>query len=102
MTVLRNTLLYYYHPSWQDYIISKLKKQQLTERDISITFQRVSITPETRKQGNEREELTTPFKTKIYTAIGIFCKENKKRPDTKFIFEYPKKNVKHQTFCKIS
>ena len=66
--------------------------QQSTERDISIAFQRLSITPETWKHGNELIELTTPFKTKIYTAIEILRKEKKKRPDTKSIFEYLKKN----------
>ena len=66
--------------------------QQSTERDISVAFQRLSITPETRKHGNELKELTTPFKTKIYTAIEILRKEKKKRPDTKSIFEYLKKN----------
>ena len=66
--------------------------QQSTKRDISVAFQRLSITPETRKYGNELKELTTPFKTKIYTAIEILRKEKKKRPDTKSIFEYLKKN----------
>ena len=36
--------------------------------------------------------MTTPFKTKIYTAIETLCKGNKKRPDTKSIFEYLKMN----------
>ena len=36
--------------------------------------------------------MTTPFKTKIYTAIEILRKEKKKRPNTKSIFEYLKKN----------
>ena len=36
--------------------------------------------------------MTTPFKTKIYTAIEILRKEKKKRPDAKSIFEYLKKN----------
>ena len=45
--------------------------QQPTERDISVAFQ------------SELKELTTPFKTKIYTAIEILHKEKKKRPDTK-------------------
>ena len=36
--------------------------------------------------------MTTPFKAKIYTAIEILRKEKKKRPDTKSIFEYLKKN----------
>ena len=66
--------------------------QQSTERDISVAFQRLSITPETRKHGNELKELTTPFKTKIYTATEILRKEKKKRPNTKSIFEYLKKN----------
>ena len=35
--------------------------------------------------------MTTSFKTKIYTAIEILRKE-KKRPDTKSIFEYLKVN----------
>ena len=35
--------------------------------------------------------MTTSFKTKIYTAIEIFRKE-KKRPDTKSVFEYLKVN----------
>ena len=65
--------------------------QQPTERDVSVAFQRLSITPETRKHGNELKELATPFKTKIYTAIEILCKEKKKRLDTKPIFEYLKK-----------
>ena len=66
--------------------------QQSTERDISVAFQRLSITPEIRKHGNELKELTSPFKTKIYTAIEILCKEKRKRPDTKSIFAYLKKN----------
>ena len=36
--------------------------------------------------------MTTPFKTKIFTAIEILRKEKKKRADTKCIFEYLKKN----------
>ena len=36
--------------------------------------------------------MTTPFKTKIYTVIEILRREKKKRPDTKSIFEYFKKN----------
>ena len=75
--------------------------QQLTERGISITFQRLPVTPETRKHGNELKELTTPFKTKIYTAIEILRKEKKKRPDTKSIFEYLKRMMKQKTFRKI-
>ena len=43
--------------------------QQSTERGISVAFQRLPITPETYKHENELKELTTPFKTKIYTAI---------------------------------
>ena len=66
--------------------------QQSTERDISVAFQRLSVTPQTRKHGNGLKELTTPFKTKIYTAIEILRKEKKKRLDTKSIFEYLKKN----------
>ena len=52
----------------------------------------MSITPETRKHGNELKEVITPFKTKNFTAIEILRKEKKKRPDTKSIFEYLKKN----------
>ena len=66
--------------------------QQSIERDISVAFQRLSLTPETRKHVNELKELTTPFKTKTYTAIKILCKEKKKPPDTKSIFEFLKKN----------
>ena len=36
--------------------------------------------------------MTTPFKAKIYTAIEILRKKKRKRPDTKSIFEYLKKN----------
>ena len=36
--------------------------------------------------------MTTPFKTKVFTAIEIFRKEKKERPDTKSLFEYLKKN----------
>ena len=36
--------------------------------------------------------MTTPFKAKIYTAIEILSKKKRKRPDTKSIFEYLKKN----------
>ena len=66
--------------------------QQATERDINVDFRRLSITPKTRKQGNEQKELTTPCKTKIFTVIEILRKEKKKRPDAKSIFEYFKKN----------
>ena len=66
--------------------------QQSTETDISVAFQRLFITPETRKHRNELKELTNPFKTKIYTAIEILRKEKKKRPNTKSKFEYLKKN----------
>ena len=66
--------------------------QQSTEKDISVAFQRLSITPETRKHGNELKELTTPFTTKFFTAIEILRKEKKKGPDTKSIFEHLKKN----------
>ena len=66
--------------------------QQPTEKDISVAFQRLSITSETRKYGNELKELTTQFKTKIFTAIEILRKERRKRPDTKSIFESLKKN----------
>ena len=64
--------------------------QQSTERYISVDLLRLSITQESQKHGNELKELTTPFKTKIFTAIEILKK--KKRPDTKSIFEYLKKN----------
>ena len=60
--------------------------QKSTETDISVAFQRLSITPETWKHGNELKELTTPFKTKTYTAIEILLQEKKKRLDTKSIF----------------
>ena len=36
--------------------------------------------------------MTTPFKTKLFTAIETFRKEKKKRPDIKSILEYLKKN----------
>ena len=62
--------------------------QQSTEKDITVAFQRLSITPETPKHGNELKELTTPFQTKIFTAIEILRKEKKKRPNTKSIFDY--------------
>ena len=65
--------------------------QQPTEKDTSVAFQRLPITPETQKHGNEPKELTT-FNTKIFTAIEILCKEKKKCPDTTSIFEYLKKN----------
>ena len=61
--------------------------QKSAEREISVAFQRLSITPETRKHGNEIKELTTPFQHKIFTTIEILLKE-KKRSDTKSIFEY--------------
>ena len=66
--------------------------QQSTESDISVAFPRLSITPELRKPGNKLKEFTTPFKTKIYTAIEVLHKEKKKRPHTKPLFEYLKKN----------
>ena len=66
--------------------------QQSIERDIIIAFQRLSVTPETRKHGNELKELTITFKTNFYTAIEILPKEKKKRPDAIFIFEYLQKN----------
>ena len=66
--------------------------QESTESDISVAFHRQSITLETRKHANELKELTTPFKTKISTRTEILRKEKKKRPDTKSIFEYLKKN----------
>ena len=65
---------------------------QSTEIDISVAFQRLSITPETRKNGNELKELTTPFKTKIFTPIEVLRKEKKKCSDTKFSFEFLKNN----------
>ena len=71
--------------------------KQSTERDISVAFQRLSITPETRKRGNELKELTTPVKSKIFTTIEILGKKKTKRPDTKSIFDYLKK----LTFQKI-
>ena len=61
--------------------------QQTTNKDISVAFQRLSITPETRKHGNELKELTTPFKTNFFTAIEILRKEKRKRSGTKSIFE---------------
>ena len=70
----------------QDYIIFKLIMQQTTDKD-SVAFQRLSITPETRKHGNELKELTTPFKTNFFTAIEILRKEKRKRSGTKSIFE---------------
>ena len=42
---------------------------QSTERVISVAFQRLSITPETRKDGNELKELTNPFKAKRNISI---------------------------------
>ena len=51
--------------------------QQSTKKDISIAFQRLSITPETLKHENELKELTTPFKTKLFKAIEILRKEKK-------------------------
>ena len=65
----------------QDYIICKLIMQQPTEKDTSVAFERLPITPETQKHGNEPKELTT-FNTKFFTAIEILCKEKKKCPDT--------------------
>ena len=32
---------------------------QSTEKDISVAFQRLSVTPETQKHGNELKEVTT-------------------------------------------
>ena len=69
----------------------QVNNQQPTEKDTSVAFQRLPITPETQKHGNEPKELTT-FNTKIFTAIEILFKEKKKCPDTKSIFEYLKKN----------
>ena len=66
--------------------------QQSTEKDITVAFQRLSVTLETPKHGNELKELTTLFKTKIFTAIEILRKEKKKRSNTKSIFDYRKKN----------
>ena len=70
---------------------------QSTEIDISVAFQRLSITPATRKHGNELKELTIPFKTKIFTPIEVLRNKKKKRSDTKFIFEYLKKNETTET-----
>ena len=64
--------------------------QQSTEKDTRVAFQRLSITPETLKHGNELKELTI-FNKKIFTAIEILCKE-KECLNTKSIFEYLKKN----------
>ena len=66
--------------------------QQSTEKDISVASQILSITPEKRKHGNELKELTSPFKTKIYTAIEILREDKRKSPHTKSIFEYHKNN----------
>ena len=60
--------------------------QQSTKKDISIAFQRLSITPETLKHENELKELTTPFKTKTFKAIEILRKEKKTS-----VLEYIKK-----------
>ena len=65
--------------------------QQSTEKDTSVAFQRLCITPETQKHGNELKELTT-FKTKIFTATEILHKEKRKCPKAKSVFEYIKKN----------
>ena len=51
--------------------------QQSTEKDTNAAFQRLFITPETQKHGNELKELTT-FKTKIFTATEILHKQKKK------------------------
>ena len=59
--------------------------KQSTERDISVAFQRLSITPEARKRGNELKELATPVKSKIFTTTEILGKKKTKRPDTKSI-----------------
>ena len=53
--------------------------QQSTEKDTRVAFQRLSITPETQKHGNELKELTIS-NTTIFTAIEILCKEKKKCP----------------------
>ena len=45
--------------------------QQSTEKDISVAFQRLPITPETREHGNELKELTTPFKKKFYSHRNL-------------------------------
>ena len=66
--------------------------QQSAEREISVVFQRLPISPDTRKHGNVIKEMTTPYKTKIFTAIKILRKEKKKRTDTKSLSEYFKKN----------
>ena len=39
-----------------------------------------------------KQKLTTPFKTKSFKTIEIWCKEKKKHPDTKSISEYLEKN----------
>ena len=61
--------------------------QQSTEKDTTVAFLRLFLTPETQKHGNEQKELTT-FKTKIFTATEILHKEKKKCPNAKSIFEY--------------
>ena len=61
--------------------------QQSTEKDTSVAFQRLSITPETQKHGNELKELTISNTTN-FTAIEILCKEKKKCPDTKLYIVY--------------
>ena len=65
--------------------------QQSTKKETSATFQRLFITPETQKHGNELKKLTT-FKTKIFIATEMLHKEKKKCPNAKSIFEYIKKN----------
>ena len=65
--------------------------QQSTEKDTSLAFQRLFITLETQKHGNELKELTT-FKTNIFRATEILHKEKKKCPSAKSISEYIKKN----------
>lgn len=65
--------------------------QQSTEKETSVAFQRLFITPETQDHGNELKALTT-FTTKIFTATYMLHKEKKKCPNAKSIFEYIKKN----------
>ena len=65
--------------------------QQSTEKETSVAFQRLFVTPETQTHGNELKELTT-FKTNIFTATEMLHKEKKKCPNSKSIFEFIKKN----------
>ena len=75
--------------------------QQSTERDISIAFQRLSITPETRERGNELKKLITPFKTKIFTAIATCAKKRRNVPIQNLYLGTLKRMMKQQTFQKI-